>query len=324
MKVTNFFYFFLFIYIVAALLFWGFSLQKLNSQLFNHEVIALHEHIDSLQQPQLFKKELDTITLAERNRNSQYLVEGLSFILVIFIGAAIVYTSMRSNMQLNNRQSNFMLSITHELKSPIAAVKLNLETIKRRKLDEDTQVMLIDRCINETNRLNDLCNNLLLASQMESKHFKPSSETVDVAPILEESAKIFMQRSKHDITLEVKNVLINADPFLLRIIINNLLENAIKYTLPGTKIHITSQQDDDQATFTVEDQGGGIPDEEKKKIFKKFYRVGNENARTTKGTGLGLYLVSQIVQINNGDISVRDNEPFGTIFEVNFPIATNT
>src|SRR5690606_34199629 len=132
------------------------------------------------------KTAFNKITKDANNRNSQYLGEGVSFILVIIIGAIVVYSSMKSNMQLSKRQSNFMLSITHELKSPIAAVKLNLETIRRRKLDESTQNMLIDKCINETNRLNDLCNNLLLASQMESNHFAPSFEIINLKPILDD------------------------------------------------------------------------------------------------------------------------------------------
>src|SRR5690606_7497221 len=140
-------------------------------------------------------------------------------------------------------------------------VKLNLETIQRRKLDEDTQVMLIERCINETNRLNDLCNNLLLASQMESKHFAVTIEETDLKPILEDSVKIFMQRSRHQICTDLEHATIYADPFLIKLIINNLLENAIKYTLPGTKITVTLKEDDEQVSFAVIDEGGGIADE---------------------------------------------------------------
>lgn len=321
MKITKFFYLFLLVYILAALLFWGFSLQKLNSSLYQHELASLNEHIDSTLQPQLYNAEFNKISKESQNRNSQYLGEGISFILVILIGAVVVYSSMKSNMQLSKRQSNFMLSITHELKSPIAAVKLNLETIRRRKLDETTQNMLVDKCINETNRLNDLCNNLLLASQMENKRFAPSIEVINLKPILDDSVKLFIQRSKHDIQNQTQDVYINGDPFLISMIINNLLENAIKYTLPGTAVLLTSKTEDDQVIISVSDQGGGIPDGEKEKIFKKFYRIGNENARTNKGTGLGLYLVSQIVKLNNGNISVRDNNPFGTIFEIAFPSA---
>lgn len=306
-------------YIIAALLFWGFSLQKLNKKIYEYEVISLNEHIDKKISPDLYKKELDRITKAKQSRNNQYLGEGFSFIVVIIFAAIIVYHSIKNNLLFSKRQTNFMLSITHELKSPIAAVKLNLETLQRRKLDEETQAMLVQRCINETNRLNDLCNNLLLASQMESKHFQASLEVIDLEPIVQDSVQLYLQRTKHDIYDETEPALIKADPFLIKLAINNLLENATKYSLPGTRIDVNLKSNEDQIIISVADEGGGIPDEEKENIFKKFYRVGSENSRKTKGTGLGLYLVSQIVDLNKGSIIVRDNKPLGTIFEITLP-----
>lgn len=308
-------------YIIAALLFWGFSLQRLNKKIYEYEVVSLNEHIDQRISPDLYKKELDRITKSKQTRNNQYLGEGLSFIVVIIFAAVIVYHSMKNNIQFSKRQTNFMLSITHELKSPIAAVKLNLETLQRRKLDEETQAMIIQRSINETNRLNDLCNNLLLASQMESKHFQASLEVIDLEPIVQDSVQLYLQRSKHEIYDETESAMIKTDPFLIKLAINNLLENATKYSLPGTRIDVTLKANEDHVMISVADEGGGIADEEKANIFKKFYRVGSENSRKTKGTGLGLYLVSQIVDVNKGSIVVKDNEPLGTIFEITLPKA---
>lgn len=321
MKIPKIIYFLMLGYIIAALLFWGFSLQKLNKKIYEYEVVSLNEHIDKRISPDLYKKELDRITKSKQTRNNQYLGEGLSFIVVIIFAAVIVYHSMKNNIQFSKRQTNFMLSITHELKSPIAAVKLNLETLQRRKLDEETQAMLIQRSINETNRLNDLCNNLLLASQMESKHFQASLEVIDLEPIVQDSVQLYLQRTKHEIYDETEPAMIKTDPFLIKLAINNLLENATKYSLPGTRIDVSLKTNDDQVIITVADEGGGIADEEKANIFKKFYRVGSENSRQTKGTGLGLYLVSQIVDVNKGSIVVKDNDPLGTIFEITLPKA---
>lgn len=319
MKITKVIYISLLVYIVSALLFWGLSLQMQNKKIYEYEAAALLEHKDTFSSVDQYKKIQTEIHEDFTTRNTQYLGEGLFFCLVILIAAIVVYKSLQKNLELSSRQNNFMLSITHELKSPIAAVKLNLETIRRRKLDEETQIMLIDRCLNETNRLNDLCNNLLLASQMESKHFNTSFEEINLKPILEDSAKLFEHRSKHHIHTELQDAYTQSDPFLVKLVVNNLLENAIKYTLPGTNIYVHLREEDDNVLFSVTDEGGGIPDEEKERIFEKFYRVGNENARKTKGTGLGLFLISQIVKINKGSISVRDNLPLGTIFEVSLP-----
>jgi len=304
---------------VASLTFWGLSLQKQNKIIHEYELTSLEEHKNNFINEDAYKKKKQAIDQKFSTRNMQFLGEGIFFIIVILIAATIVYRAIKTNLQLSNRQSNFMLSITHELKSPIAAVKLNLETIRRRKLEEDTQNMIVDRCINETDRLNDLCNNLLLASQMESKHFTSTQEIIALKPIIEDSAKTFSNRSKHQITIELEDTNINADPFLIKLAINNLLENAIKYSLPGTEVTIKLEEQEDSVILSIADEGGGIPNEEKEKIFKKFYRVGNENSRKTKGTGLGLFLTAQIVQLNKGTISVRDNEPLGSIFEINFP-----
>ena len=319
MKIIKTIYIFLLLYMVASLTFWGLSLQKQNKIIHEYELTSLEEHKNNFINEDAYKKKKQAIDQKFSTRNMQFLGEGIFFIIVILIAATIVYRAIKTNLQLSNRQSNFMLSITHELKSPIAAVKLNLETIRRRKLEEDTQNMIVDRCINETDRLNDLCNNLLLASQMESKHFTSTQEIIALKPIIEDSAKTFSNRSKHQITIELEDTNINADPFLIKLAINNLLENAIKYSLPGTEVTIKLEEQEDSVILSIADEGGGIPNEEKEKIFKKFYRVGNENSRKTKGTGLGLFLTAQIVQLNKGTISVRDNEPLGSIFEINFP-----
>lgn len=319
MKLVKTIYIFLLLYMIASLTFWGLSLQKQNKIIYEYELISLEEHKGNLINENAYNKKKQAIDSKFTSRNMQFLGEGIFFIIVILIAAITVYTALKNNIQLSNRQSNFMLSITHELKSPIAAVKLNLETIRRRKLEEDTQKMLVDRCINETDRLNDLCNNLLLASQMESKHFTSTEEIIALKPIIEDSARMFQNRSKHQIDCELEDIEINADPFLIKLAINNLLENAIKYSLPGTKVTLALHEYEDSIIFSVADEGGGVPNNEKEKIFKKFYRMGNENARKTKGTGLGLFLTAQIVKLNKGTISVRDNEPLGSIFEINFP-----
>jgi K+-sensing histidine kinase KdpD len=319
MKLTKVIYVFLLIYIVAALIFWGLSLQLQNKEIYIFEKNALIEHKDTFATVELYNQALNKAHEKFTTRNIQFIAEGFFFTLVIIFAAIIVYKSILNNLKFTDRQNNFMLSITHELKSPIAAVKLNLETIKRRKLDEDTQIMLVERCINETNRLNDLCNNLLLVTQMESNHFEPVLEETELKPIIQDSVKIFSQRSKHNIIDNLENITLNTDPVLIKIVVNNLIENAIKYTLPGTKIEVLLHEEEDKIILSVIDEGGGIADNEKTKIFSKFYRIGNENYRKSKGTGLGLYLTAQIIEQMKGNISVRDNEPFGTIFEVILP-----
>ena len=107
----------------------------------------------------------------------------------------------------------------------------------------------------------------------------------------------------------------------MQMLVNNLVENAMKYSPKESVITVKVTEADREVQLTVIDEGQGIPDEEKRKIFDKFYRAGNENTRTTKGTGLGLYLCRKIVESHNGYISVTDNHPQGSIFAVLFQSA---
>ena len=108
---------------------------------------------------------------------------------------------------------------------------------------------------------------------------------------------------------------------LLQMTITNLLENAIKYTPPGSPIEVRLEKDKREVCLQVSDCGHGILDSEKSKIFTKFYRIGDEATRRTKGTGLGLYLTSRIVRQHKGRLTVKDNIPNGAIFQITLPLA---
>jgi len=316
MRIVSILYFILLAYIIAAILFWGSTLNKQNELIVRNEIEALNNKVDKINDPVAFRNEYNAIKERENSRKRQYLGEGVAFLAIILIGAGVVYSSMRSNHLLSQQQSNFMLSITHELKSPIAAVKLNLQTMARRRLDEDTQLKLIQRSVNEANRLDDLCNNLLLASQMESRHFKFEEGRINLSTVAEESLQAYESRNNVFVSKIEEDCFTNGDRLLWKLSINNLLENAVKYSNPESVITLELTKSDDELVLSVIDEGQGIPDEEKHKVFKKFYRVGNENSRKTKGTGLGLYLTSKIIQQYKGTIAVRDNNPVGTVFEI--------
>ena len=213
-----------------------------------------------------------------------------------------------------------MLSVTHELKSPIAAMKLNLQTMEKHKLDEDKRKQLLDRCIKESNRLNDLCNNMLFASQLEGRQYKPARETFDLSELVEDAVQDYASRYPRKFDQDIiTGCKITGDKVMLHMAINNLLENAVKYTPADKPIMITLETKGNTAVLNVMDQGVGISDNEKKKIFNKFYRVGNEESRKSKGTGLGLYLTNKIVLQHKGRITVKNNAPSGSVFEICLP-----
>lgn len=312
----------LFLYVISAILFWGFSLDKHSSTIYDLEYTTLKNEVDSASNPLIFNERLASIEEKRSSRNKQYMGEGSTFLLVILIGAAVVYTSFRRSIRLSKQQNNFMLSVTHELKSPIAGMKLNLQTLERHNLDEEKRDMLVDRCLIEANRLNDLCNNMLLASQMEGRQYKPSTEKLNFTELVEDSLKDYASRYPGRIIADdFPDFVLTGDRVLIQMAVNNLIENAIKYSPVDKQVAITLEQKNNYAMLRVADRGPGIPDSEKDKIFKKFYRVGNEETRKSKGTGLGLYLTAKIVKQHNGKLQVMDNEPEGAIFELCFPLS---
>jgi signal transduction histidine kinase len=309
-------------YIIAALVFWEVSLQKQSGRIYAQEVTTLRNQVDSVRLPNIYKHEMNMLKQKLDSRTTQYIAEGATFLIVILIGAAVVYVSFSRRMLVSRQQNNFMLAVTHELKSPIAAIKLNLQTLEKHQLDEEKRMLLIDRCIKESNRLNDLCNNMLFASQIEGRQYRPAMAAFSLSEMLEDVVDEFAGRSsrryEEDIT---EGCMVVGDAPMLRIAVNNLVENAIKYTPSDMPITVGLRRDQQMAVISVADQGHGIPDAEKKRVFDKFYRVGNEESRKAKGTGLGLYLCSRIVAQSGGTIAIRDNKPSGSVFEIRLPLA---
>jgi signal transduction histidine kinase len=308
-------------YIIAVLVFWESSLQKQSGSIYAQQVITLRSSVDSMAEPARYNEEMTKLNHRLSMRTVQYVGEGSTFLVVILIGAFVVYKAFQRRIILSRQQNNFMLSVTHELKSPIAAMKLNLQTLERHQLDEGKKKQLIDRCIKESDRLNDLCNNMLFLSQMEGRQYKHAREEFDLSAMVDAAvhdyAARYPERFEEDIEAGRR---FNGDRTMLRMAVNNLLENAIKYSPAEQGIYISLHSTDNTIVLRVKDNGVGIPDNEKKKIFNKFYRVGNEESRKTKGTGLGLYLTNKIVHQHKGRITVTDNTPSGSVFEICLPV----
>lgn len=308
-------------YIISALLFWGISLQKHSQRIYELETQTLNIELSRSAYPDLYHARLAEIEAKRDSRTKQYWGEGSTFMFIILIGAAVVYSSFRRSIRLSRQQNNFMLSVTHELKSPIAAMKLNLQTLQRHKqLDEDKKNLLISRCINEANRLNDMSTNMLFASQIEGRQYKSQKERLNISELLSHCVKDYAARYPNRFQqTEYEDQYIQGDRALLQMAINNLLENANKYTPDAQPVQVKLNNNNGHSIIQVLDFGVGIPDSEKGKIFNKFYRVGNEETRKTKGTGLGLYLTKKIIRQHKGKIVVKDNEPNGAIFEISLP-----
>jgi len=251
--------------------------------------------------------------------------EAMVYFIILIIGVWLVYRSFKQEIRLARQQRNFLLSITHELKSPIASIRLALDTLFKRadKLKPELIQKLSRNGISEAERLHDLVNNILLAARLDSG-LQLSPGDVDLVFFLN---KIIIQLDtkypnvEFNFNADSDIPTIQTDENALTSISLNLIENAVKYCPSGCTIDVNIKTDNTHVILEVADKGIGIPDEEKAKIFQKFYRVGSEDTRKTKGTGLGLFIVKSLVHVQKGNISVRDNEPKGTIFTVKLPLA---
>ena len=307
----------LLLYVVVALVFWEFSLQRQSTRIYEQDLAILQRGTDSNATPAIYSTRLGEIRTDHAKRTKQYVGEGATFLIVILIGAFVVYKSFQRRIMLSKQQNNFMLSVTHELKTPIAGIKLNLQTLEKHKLDEEKRKLLLERCIRESNRLNDLCNNMLYASRIEGGQYAPAREDLDLSQLAIECYQDYLVRFPGRIRQVVtQDCRTTGDKMMLQIVINNLLENAMKYTPPDKQVVLQLSKEKGKCVIQVQDEGTGVPDSEKNKIFSKFYRIGNEESRKTKGTGLGLYLSKKIIQQHHGEIAIKDNQPTGAIFEV--------
>jgi two-component system, OmpR family, sensor histidine kinase CiaH len=305
-------YWILLAYCIAALVWWFIALIQQNNKM-----AALK--IEELRTAATFDPGAYQNILEEKKRKTaQYIGEGSIFLLFIIGGAIFVFKAVRNQLKQSQLQQNFMIAITHELKTPIAVAKINLETLQKRKLDEGQQQRLIQNTLQETNRLNALCNNMLLSSQIEAGGYRMTSEELNLGELVSDSITDFRDRYPQRVFEDdiSEGVYVKGDQLLLQMIINNLLENAIKYSAKELPIEIALLHSQNRAILQVKDHGPGIPEEEKTKIFHKFYRIGNEATKKAKGTGLGLYLVDRIVETHKGKIEILDNPGGGTIFAV--------
>lgn len=320
-------YVFVLAYTVLQLLWWGVLLHQQSKQIAGYERLELTHRVHELSQPAEFMYEMQRLQKEQQMRTFKYVGEGIIFLVLILAGAALVYRAVWKQMKLSQQQQNFMMAVTHELKSPIAVAKLNLETLRKHKLDEEKQAKLLDNTIRETNRLDQLCNNILLASQFEHQKYQPYLEMLDFSQFLQQNVdELKARHTSHNITAFIQpGVQLKADRFMMQLLLNNLVENAVKYAPKGSEIQVRMYGETDEDARHEEvlkleicDEGEGIDPAERKRIFQKFYRIGNENTRKSKGSGLGLYLAQKIVAQHGGTIEVLDNEPKGTCFQISW------
>lgn len=322
---TRLFIFFLMAYVLIACTWWTFLLHKKNHDNFtvNTELLKQKQLAESSFSAANFYTSEAYLLIEKKFKSQRRMIigEAMAFFVILSLGIWFVTKGFRKEVALARQQRNFLLSITHELKSPLAGIRLVLDTFKKRDLSPEQQTKLTSNALEDCDRLNELVNNLLLAAKIENQ-YEWQLEEVNLSNIV--SNTINSMKQKHpevtfinDMAADIKPI--KADIGGIQSILINLLENAVKYSDSSKEVNVELSQQKNNVMLNISDKGMGIPDHEKSKIFNKFYRVGNEDTRKTKGTGLGLFIVKSIVRAHNGNIFVKNNKPRGTIFQVSFP-----
>lgn len=317
-------FYFVFGYILMFSIWWGYLLYAKNEAAFT-EMVQLNTLQHQAQHPGVdYTSTTEYLQIADKYFRQRLMIvlEGSVFILLLVAGLFFVRKVFKRELELAGLQRNFMLSVTHELKSPISTVKLSLQTLQKHSLQPEQKQKIIDSSLTDVNRLEDLVDNILMAAKIERNDHGLTAENLDISALTEKICSKFQSNKKNVriISSATPNIHIQIDPTGFTSILTNLIENAIKYSPEGSTVQVALQTKGEQAELLVCDEGCGVPDEEKGKVFNKFYRVGNEDTRKTKGTGLGLYIVKRFVEIFNGTIDIRDNTPTGSIFTVHFPV----
>ena len=253
------------------------------------------------------------------------LAVGAALLAFVLVGVVMYLVLSIKAVNLTQRQSNFIDSVTHELKSPIASLKLYLQTLNRRQLTVEEQQDFYRYMLEDIERLDSLINHLLDAARLDRAPEEDENNDVLLAEILRRIADevcLRYQVASEVVELELAPAVVRARPVDVELIFRNLIDNAVKYANdrdPHVRVVLT-RDTDERVRIEVSDNGRGIPAKLRRKIFGRFVRLGSELEREKPGTGLGLYIVRTLVTRLGGKIRIHDNgaRP-GTMFEVLLP-----
>lgn len=272
----------------------------------------------------LRKDPLDTMARQRRQALWTVAAQGGFMALGVLLGLIYIYRKLNTEMELVLRQRNFIATVTHELKTPIAALQVWTETLSTRELDAERKARIHELMEKDLGRLTELVSNLLEAARAEAGSLELKLEPLDLEPWLKTVCETMGNRlglGALNLAVELgRDIWVMADPKALGTVIENLLSNAYKYADEPRQTNVTLDGDRDDVFIVVSDQGNGIASKELPRIFQPFYRVGDELTRQAPGSGLGLFLSKEIIQRHHGELRVASRgRGLGSSFTIRLP-----
>lgn len=245
--------------------------------------------------------------------------EGLVFFSIVVFALFQIRKSILKDIELSRQQKNFLLAVTHELKTPIASVKLYLQTLKKHQLDAEKRDEIASNALTENDRLQQIIDNILSVSQLENRTFQLHKESINIKQAIDTALNAARIQNACEIELSCsENIHFQLDKNAFHSILSNLLDNALKYAGDFPRISVQCSGNDKQLTVNFEDNGPGVPAEKLDIIFQRFARLGHEETRSSKGVGLGLYIVKELVRAMQGDIKAENLNAGGLRFTMTF------
>jgi len=239
----------------------------------------------------------------------------------------VTLVDITKQKNVENAKSEFVSLASHQLRTPIASIKWNMELLMSAHVGDlnDKQKKFAEKVARAAERMNMLLNDFLSASKLEMGNFEAKPETIVLDAFVEAQMEEFDARiQSKNITVKrsftPKELSVSVDPRLLRMVLSNLVSNAIKYTPEGGNVVISYTVADRWVSIEVKDTGLGIPEADQEKLFTKFFRASNTKDNLIEGTGLGLYIVRQAVKRMEGNLSFGSKEGVGTRFIVDIPL----
>ena len=291
---TAFFFYLLGIYVFLQFTWWGYHLIQLT-------------------------KELNSSNEIINKRVGMIIGEGSVFLFILVFGLWKIKKSIQKEQELSYRQNNFLLSVTHELKTPLASIKLYLQTLIKRNFESEKREELLNKAILENERLEEIVEAILISARIENQQISFHKEVINLTELLN-FLKEKYNKKLNDSWINFSTTtdyIVENDLFMLKTIFINLIENSLKYAGIKAQLTINITQTNEITKIQFIDLGPGIPINLQKNIFEKFVRLENEETRSNKGTGLGLFIVKEFSIYCKGEISYKNNYPKGFIFELN-------
>jgi len=263
-------------------------------------------------------------------REIALLVFGIIFFLLIITGLVLNTTFLIREIRRNEQHDAFINAVTHELKTPLASIRLYLETLKKRDIDENKRQEFYDVMLADNDRLLQTVEQVLRAGRSGQRRRKINLRKVDVGELVRECVDLTRRRYNlgPDAVSFAESVnggrpQVKADPDELRAAISNLLDNAVKYSVKEVQVAVeVAALDDKKVAVRIEDHGVGIPSAQLKRIFKRFYRVPGRVMARVKGTGLGLFIVRSVIEKHGGRVFAESEGPGrGSRFTIQLPRA---